>query len=58
MNFLGRFYPGVIIDSKDKQSLIRQKHELRESKFNFTKKANANYKKALFIEEHHKHKEL
>ena len=58
MNFLGRFYPGVIIDSQDKQSLIRHKHELREAKFNFAKKANCNYKKALFIEEHHKHKEL
>ena len=58
MNFLGRFYPHVIIYSQDSSKEIRHKHEHRESKFNFTKKANSNYKKALFIEEYHKHKML
>lgn len=45
MKMLGRFYPHVIItDPKDRNA--KQKFEYREAKFNFTKKANANYRKA------------
>mgnify|MGYP001398385930 CR=1 FL=1 len=42
MNFLGRFYPHVIIYSQDSSKEIRHKHEHRESKFNFTKIFSSN----------------
>ena len=58
MTFLGKFYPDELIESTDSPKDVRHKNDLREQKFNFTKKANANYKKALFIEEYHKSKVL
>jgi hypothetical protein len=57
MKSLGRFYPHILISDKDDRDK-KHKIELREAKFNFSKKANSNYKKAIYIDEHHKHKVL
>jgi len=56
MKCLGRYFPNIIILKDDSQKEIKKKTEDREQKFNFTKKAHSNYKKALYIEEYHKHK--
>ena len=47
-----------MISSRDTEKDKKEKTQHREAKFNFTKKANSNYKKALFIEEYHKSKVL
>tara|TARA_B110001450_G_C17579431_1_gene464253 strand:- start:188 stop:376 length:189 start_codon:yes stop_codon:yes gene_type:complete len=60
MNLLSRFYGEeyFMISSRDTEKDKKEKTQHREAKFNFTKKANSNYKKALFIEEYHKSKVL
>lgn len=60
MNFLARFFgeTDILIKTNDSTKEIKRKTDHREAKFNFSKKANSNYKKALFIEEYHKSKVL
>lgn len=59
MIFLSVYYGDhIMIKTDDSVKDIKHKTDHREAKYNFTKKANSNYKKALFIEEYYKSKVL